>query len=194
MPTAFSSPSVILLRMLRSHAWPSGCRRKCQETLCSLSRFTTVYEIRISVRCDCLDYYATLPIAAIITEYKSMCDLQAECEFGGSQAGSDPAVRNETHRRSGWAPILDADGDKLVLDLDAAPGVPVGQVFAWSNAGGTPQWLLAPSFGEWLAGLADVFGARKFRLYRRVRTHLATLAIRHLPSGEENELTHLARC
>jgi cell wall assembly regulator SMI1 len=100
----------------------------------------------------------------MLAEHKMMCDLQAECGFGGCQFGGDPAIRKDTHWRTGWVPIMDADGDKLVLDLDPAPGGTSGQVFAWSNAGSTPLRLLASSFREWLAGLAEDLGKRRFGL------------------------------
>ena len=109
-------------------------------------------------------YNALLPVSAIIAEYKMLCGLQFECGFGGGQAGGDPAVRNDAHWRPGWVPIMDADGDKLVLDLDPAPCGTAGQVFEWSNTRSTRLRVLAPSFGEWLAGLAEAFGKRRFRL------------------------------
>jgi cell wall assembly regulator SMI1 len=110
------------------------------------------------------DYYALLPVASIIAVYTMMCDLQVECQFPGSQVGADPAIRNDAHWRPGWLPIMDADGDKLILDLDPAPGSTAGQVFEWSNTGSMPLRVLAPSFGEWLAGLAEMLGKRRFRL------------------------------
>jgi cell wall assembly regulator SMI1 len=110
------------------------------------------------------DYNALLPVAAIISEYTSMCALQSEYGTGGNQVGSDPAIRNDAHWRPGWVPFMDADGDKLVLDLDPAPSGTTGQVFAWSNTGSTPLCVLALSFGEWLAGLAEALGKRRFGL------------------------------
>lgn len=110
------------------------------------------------------DYYALLPLAAVVSEYKSMCGLQAECRFAGSQAGGDPAVRNDARWRPGWVPVMGADGDKLVLDLDPAPGGTAGQVFAWSNTGSRPLRVLAPSYALWLAGLAEKLEKRRFRL------------------------------
>jgi cell wall assembly regulator SMI1 len=59
---------------------------------------------------------------------------------------------------------MDADGDKLVLDLDPASGGTYGQVFEWSSTGSTRNCVLAPSFGEWLAGLADTLVKRRFGL------------------------------
>src|SRR5262245_37856549 len=110
------------------------------------------------------DYYALMPVSAIIAEYRTICELEAQDPIGGSQAGADAAIRNDARFRPGWVPFMDADGDKLVLDLDPAPGGRVGQVFEWSNTGSTPHRLLAPSFGEWLAGLAETLAQRRFRL------------------------------
>jgi len=110
------------------------------------------------------DYNALLPISAILAEYRMMCDLQAEYDFPGRHADDDKRVRNDARWRPGWVPLLDADGDKFVLDLDPAPGGSVGQVFTWSNAGSPPIEVLAPSFGEWLAGLAETLEKRRFRL------------------------------
>jgi molybdopterin molybdotransferase len=110
------------------------------------------------------NYHALLPVSAVIEEYTTLCALQSESEFGGSQAGGDPAVRNDARWRPGWIPITDADGDKLVLDLDPAPAGASGQVFGWSNSGSTPLRLLASSYAEWLAGLAESLANRRFQL------------------------------
>jgi cell wall assembly regulator SMI1 len=110
------------------------------------------------------NYNALLPVSAIIAEYAMMCRHQAEYGGEGGQAGNDPGVRNDARWRPGWVPIMDADGDKLVLDLDPAPGGTVGQVFEWSSTGSTPLHVLAPTFGGWLAGLAEVLSERRFGL------------------------------
>jgi cell wall assembly regulator SMI1 len=127
------------------------------------------------------DYNALLPVSAIITEYKMLCSLQAECGFPGGQAGGDSGVRNDAHWRPGWVPIMDADGDKLVLDLDPAPGGSVGQVFKWSNTGSSPLRVLAQSFGKWLAGLAEALSKRRFGLDERGGIWLGGV-----PSAEPN--------
>jgi cell wall assembly regulator SMI1 len=110
------------------------------------------------------DYNALLPVRAILSEYRMMCRHQAQFGGDGGQAGNDPGVRNDSRWRSGWVPVMDADGDKLVLDLDPAPGGSVGQVFSWSNTGSTRLRVLAPTFGDWLAGLAEVLSKRRFGL------------------------------
>jgi cell wall assembly regulator SMI1 len=110
------------------------------------------------------DYYALMPVSAIMSEYRMICELEAQDPIGGSQAGADAGVRNDLRFRPGWVPFMDADGDKLVLDLDPAPGGTYGQVFEWSSTGSTYNRVLASSFDEWLAGLAEAFGKRRFGL------------------------------
>ncbi len=110
------------------------------------------------------DYYALMPVSAIIAEYKIICELEALDPIGGSHAGADPGIRNELRFQPGWVPFMDADGDKLVLDLDPAAGGTYGQVFEWSSTGSTHNRVLASSFGEWLAGLAEELSKRRFGL------------------------------
>jgi cell wall assembly regulator SMI1 len=64
----------------------------------------------------------------------------------------------------GWLPFMDADGDKVVIDLDPGPKGRNGQVFEWSNSGSFPMRLLADSFSEWLSGIAERFSKRQFQL------------------------------
>ncbi len=125
------------------------------------------------------DYNALLPISTIITEYKTLSGLQVECGFHGGLSDGDSRVRNDFHWRLGWLPFMDADGDKLVLDLDPAPSGSVGQVFAWSNTGSSPIRVLAPSFGEWLAGLAESLDKRKFALNEQ-----GSISLDGVPGGE----------
>lgn len=113
------------------------------------------------------NYWALLPLSAILTEWKVMTDLQAEFGFGGCQFEVSPRIKNDAHWRVGWVPIMDADGDKVVIDLDPGPKGKVGQVFEWSNSGSVPTRLLADSFGEWLSRIADKFAKRQFRLDER---------------------------
>jgi cell wall assembly regulator SMI1 len=110
------------------------------------------------------DYFALMPANAIVAEYKMICELQTSDPLGGSQAGADAAIRNNARFRPGWVPFMDADGDKLVLDLDSAPGGTVGQVFRWCKTGSTRLEVLARSFEEWLAGLAEALDKRRFGL------------------------------
>jgi molybdopterin molybdotransferase len=110
------------------------------------------------------DYWVLLPASAIVDEWKMMTDLQAECEFGGCLLKVTPRIKNDAHWRQGWIPFMDADGDKLVIDLDPGHNGKVGQVFKWSNSGSFPMTVLADSFGEWLAATAEKLSKRQFRL------------------------------
>jgi cell wall assembly regulator SMI1 len=110
------------------------------------------------------DYNALLPVTAITSEYQMLRRDQAQFGWGGGVAGHDRSIRNDARWRPGWVPFMDADGDKLVLDLDPAPGGSVGQVFEWYNNGSTELRVLAPTFGEWLADLAETLSKRRFGL------------------------------
>jgi cell wall assembly regulator SMI1 len=110
------------------------------------------------------NYWAFLPLSAILTAWKIMTDLQEECRSGGCQFEVTPRIKNDAHWRVGWVPFLDSDGDRVVIDLDPGPGGRVGQVFEWSHSGSYPMRLLADSFGEWLSGIAERFSKRQFRL------------------------------
>lgn len=110
------------------------------------------------------DNHALLPLSAIIALCVGICDLPTECGFSGTLAGCDPRIRNDAHWRPGWVPIMDADGDKIVLDLDPALGVSIGQVFEWSNTGSAPLRVLSSSYGDWSANLAETLGNRRFSL------------------------------
>lgn len=111
------------------------------------------------------DNNALLPVSSIIHEYRMQCELQSKYGSGGSPEVGDPAVRNDAYWRPGWVPIMDADGaGGLVLDLDPASGGAAGQVFEWSFGGSPAPRVLARSFGEWLAVLADTLVKRQFGL------------------------------
>ncbi len=56
-------------------------------------------------------------------------DLQRECEFGGCRLTSTPELKNDISWRPGWLPLMDSDGDKIVIDFDPGSEGKVGQVF-----------------------------------------------------------------
>jgi cell wall assembly regulator SMI1 len=62
----------------------------------------------------------------------------------------------------GWIPIMDADGDHVMIDLDPAPGGKIGQVIERSHEVG-PLRLIAYSFREFLSNYADDLEAGKYR-------------------------------
>jgi cell wall assembly regulator SMI1 len=57
-----------------------------------------------------------------------------------------------------WIPILDAEGEKIQIDLDPAPGGKVGQVIDTSECG---YRVLARNFREFMAQYAnDLVGGK----------------------------------
>src|SRR5262245_32493978 len=120
------------------------------------------------------NYWALLPVSAIFQVWKMMTDLQAECNFGGDQFITTPQIKNDAHWRWGWIPFMDADGDKLVIDLDPGPKGKVGQIIEWSNSGSFPMTVLADTFADWLSDVADAFHKRRFQLTEYGRISLNT--------------------
>lgn len=109
------------------------------------------------------NYWALLPIAAILTEWKSMTELA----HGGMDAPAIKAgskIRGDAYWRCGWVPFMDADGDKIFIDLDPGTKGKIGQVVKWSNSGSFAPKVLADSFGEWLHRVAAALSQREFRL------------------------------
>jgi cell wall assembly regulator SMI1 len=111
-----------------------------------------------------MNYWALLPVTAIVGEWKMMNSLQLECEFEGNPAARTARIKNDAHWRPGWVPIMDADGDKIILDLDPGPEGIVGQVFRWSNCGSSPDRIVADSFRKLWCAIATAFANREFRL------------------------------
>jgi cell wall assembly regulator SMI1 len=92
------------------------------------------------------------------------CELQHECGFDGCPLTTTSELKNDSRWRPDWVPVMDSDGDKIVVDLDPGPAGKVGQVFRWYNAGGRPMRVVAESWAVWLNTLADELVARRFRL------------------------------
>jgi cell wall assembly regulator SMI1 len=105
-----------------------------------------------------------LPCAEIASDWKLLWELQRECSFRGDQVTRTRKIKNDTHWRSGWIPIMDFEGDKVVLDLDPGPGGKCGQVIRWYNYGGRPMCVLAESYAAWLAQIAEELSHRRFTL------------------------------
>ena len=61
-----------------------------------------------------------------------------------------------------WIPIMEANGDHVMIDLDPAPGGKIGQVIKRSHEVG-PLRVLANSFREFLSNYADDLEAERYR-------------------------------
>jgi molybdopterin molybdotransferase len=122
-----------------------------------------------------VNYKFLLPIANIQSEWRMLWDLQRECEFGGDQVTRTRKLKNDAHWRAGWIPVMDFNGDKLVLDLDPGPGGNRGQLFLWYNYGSTRMRVVADSFAGWLDALATELTSRRFTLDEWGSIHLRKL-------------------
>jgi cell wall assembly regulator SMI1 len=122
--------------------------------------------------CNFIDYMILVPIATIISDWKMLWDMQRECEFGGNQFTRTRSIRNDAHWRAGWVPIMDFNGDHVVLDLDPGPKGKHGQLISWDNYGDRPMRVLAESFGEWLHLVAEELVRRRFSLDEYGGIHL----------------------
>ena len=107
-------------------------------------------------------YQGLLPLGQIENTWQIMCSLQDECGFGGSQITETRRLKNDAHWRAGWVPVADADGDKLVLDLDPGPEGDIGQVFHFSNSDSSPNRVLAASFAGYLDAIAEELSRYRF--------------------------------
>jgi cell wall assembly regulator SMI1 len=95
-----------------------------------------------------------LPLKIVVEEWTTWKELLDAGDFAGATSEPDAGVRNEW-----WSPrripfTYDGAGNHLCVDLEPAAGGRAGQVIAmWHD---DPQrHLVAPSFAEWLAALAD---------------------------------------
>lgn len=156
-------------RALRPPASPRAIDRLERAVQAALPRdVTTSLRIHDGMRCTgpatFVNGWLLLPAGKIASTWRMQWDLQRECEFGGNICKCPRAIRNDSRWRSGWIPMLDFNGDSLILDLDPGPGGRVGQIFTWFNNGSSPMRVVADSFGDWLDQLATELTQRRFGL------------------------------
>jgi cell wall assembly regulator SMI1 len=101
------------------------------------------------------NYWALLPLTAIEKEWRSMGAVEKDLDPGGCSLTKTRKLKNDRWWRPRWVPVLDADGDKLVLDLDPGPAGRSGQVFRFSNTGSSARRVVALSFRDWLGRVAQ---------------------------------------
>ncbi len=111
-----------------------------------------------------------LPLAAdqegesVVEEWKSMCNI-AEQLAGqyGDVAGEVADPIRKTFWSPRWIPLTcDWESHAVCIDLDPAPGGRTGQVIMRRRE--ADAWVLAPSWGEWLAKYAADLEAGEYRL------------------------------
>ena len=97
-----------------------------------------------------------LSLARIVDEWQVWKDLLDDGTFEEFESAPDPGVRADWWNPR-WVPITyDGTGNNLCLDLDPAPGGMTGQIITmWHDE--EARSVVAASFGEWLATLADEY-------------------------------------
>jgi cell wall assembly regulator SMI1 len=108
--------------------------------------------------------FALLTASEVLTVWRMEWELQQECEFGGCPSTDTAEIKNDSRWRAGWVPVMDSEGDHLVLDLDPGPKGVIGQLFLWSNYGHSPMRVVGKSWREWLHALAVELTGRQFTL------------------------------
>jgi cell wall assembly regulator SMI1 len=113
---------------------------------------------------DLVDGWVLLPAESIVQEWQMMWHLQCDCEFGGDKWTTTLALKNDMHWRAGWIPVLNENGNKIVIDMDPGPEGQAGQVFRWFNYGEAPMRVLAKDWRVWLDTMAEELVTRRFQL------------------------------
>lgn len=113
---------------------------------------------------DLFDCYALLPITRIAGEWRMRNWVHGDDDPGGCPLTTDPRIKNDRWWRPGWVPVLEENGNMVVLDLDPGPGGRVGQVVKFWNSGGSPRRVKADSFAAYWDALAEKLAARQFRV------------------------------
>ena len=98
--------------------------------------------------------YYLMACAEIVLEWQSWKGLVDSGEFANQESGPDKGIQDDWWH-PGWIPFAsNGGGDSICLDLAPTKDGTPGQVITMSHETSTRE-LLAPSFGQWLAGLAD---------------------------------------
>lgn len=113
---------------------------------------------------DLFDGYALLPISRILAEWRMRSEVHGDDDPGGCPLTTDRRIKNDRWWRPGWVPVLEENGNMVLLDLDPGPGGRVGQVVKFWNSGVSPRRVKAESFAAYWDQLADRLAARRFRL------------------------------
>jgi molybdopterin molybdotransferase len=75
-------------------------------------------------------------------------------------------IKNDAWWRTGWIPFTESDGNKFVIDLDPPKLGKKGQIFYFWNSGHSPREVVASSYADWLAQLANHLQRGRFQVIR----------------------------
>jgi cell wall assembly regulator SMI1 len=102
---------------------------------------------------------------SVVEEWKSMCEIaeQLTAHYREDFAGDVAGPIRKTFWSPRWVPLTcDWESHAVCIDLDPAPGGRAGQVIMRRRE--ADAWVLAPSWGEWLAMYAANLEAGEYRL------------------------------
>jgi cell wall assembly regulator SMI1 len=107
-----------------------------------------------------------LSAAAIVKEWKGLRPRRGQdCPAPDQPASARPGAIREVGWSAGWMPFAGPDEENyLALDFDPGPNGKAGQVISFGADQfiyGTPRYVLAPSFREFMAFLAELFAREK---------------------------------
>jgi cell wall assembly regulator SMI1 len=99
--------------------------------------------------------YRLMTLDHIATEWQMWMDLIQQGEFAGQESSADEEILADTWWQPGWIPFAEnGGGDSFCLDLTPSRFGKVGQIITMNHESSRRE-LLASSFSEWLAELAD---------------------------------------
>jgi cell wall assembly regulator SMI1 len=110
-----------------------------------------------------------LSAAAIVKEWKGLRPRRGQdCPAPEQPVSARPGAIQEVGWSAGWIPFAGPDEENyLALDFDPGPKGKAGQVISFGADQfiyGTPRYVLAPSFREFMAFLADLFAREEVEL------------------------------
>ncbi len=104
--------------------------------------------------------YYLLPVEEMIQQWQGWKELTNGGEFAGQSSGPDKGIQ-DAWWHPGWISFAsNGGGDSFCLDLAPTADGTAGQIITMNHE--TPEReLLAPSFAQWLASLAELMGQER---------------------------------
>jgi cell wall assembly regulator SMI1 len=119
-----------------------------------------------------LDHGPLLPLAEVLRQRDQYRQWQEQEGWGRSEAYATEVVGGAI-KPAWWnplrLPLTDNSGDHIIADFDPSEGGCPGQIIEHDHEVG-PRGVLAPSFGEWLAAIAEGLEAGKYVYHEEEQT------------------------
>jgi cell wall assembly regulator SMI1 len=107
--------------------------------------------------------YKLLPLEGVVQFWKlaefGLDALQAQSYPNILASEPEGPVKNQMWNLL-WIPVLEAEAERVLIDLDPAPGGTTGQVF--DTCGGAPSRVLGTSYREFLSQYANDLEAGEY--------------------------------